>query len=27
LLNQKAGDKVIIEAPGGEFEIEILKIG
>lgn len=27
LLNQKAGDKVKVEAPGGEFEIEILSIG
>lgn len=26
LLNQKAGDKVIVEAPGGEFEIEILSV-
>jgi len=27
LLNQKAGDKVNVEAPGGEFEIEILSVG
>jgi transcription elongation factor GreA len=27
LLNKKAGDKVKVEAPGGEFEIEILSIG
>ena len=27
LLNKKAGDKVIVEAPGGEFEIEILSVG
>lgn len=27
LLNQKPGDKVNVEAPGGEFEIEILSIG
>jgi len=27
LLNQKAGDKVKVEAPGGAFEIEILSIG
>jgi transcription elongation factor GreA len=27
LLNQKAGDKVKVEAPGGEFEIEILSVG
>jgi transcription elongation factor GreA len=27
LLNHKAGDKVKVEAPGGEFEIEILSIG
>jgi transcription elongation factor GreA len=26
LLNKKAGDKVKVEAPGGEFEIEILSI-
>jgi len=26
LLNQKAGDKVNVEAPGGEFEIEILSV-
>jgi len=26
LLNQKAGDKVKVEAPGGEFEIEILSV-
>jgi transcription elongation factor GreA len=27
LLNKKAGDTVKVEAPGGEFEIEILSIG
>jgi transcription elongation factor GreA len=27
LLNKKAGDKVKVEAPGGEFEVEILSIG
>lgn len=27
LLNHKAGDKVKVAAPGGEFEIEILSIG
>jgi transcription elongation factor GreA len=27
LLNHKAGDKVNVEAPGGAFEIEILKVG
>jgi len=27
LLNKKAGDKVNVEAPGGEFEIEILSVG
>ena len=27
LLNKKAGDKVKVEAPGGEFEIEIVSIG
>ena len=27
LLNHKAGDRVNIEAPGGEFEIEILSVG
>jgi transcription elongation factor GreA len=27
LLNHKAGDKVKVEAPGGEFEIEIKSIG
>lgn len=27
LLNQKSGDKVKVEAPGGAFEIEILSIG
>lgn len=27
LLNHKPGDKVKVEAPGGAFEIEILKIG
>lgn len=27
LLNQKAGDKVKVDAPGGAFEIEILSIG
>lgn len=27
LLNKKAGDTVIVEAPGGEFEVEILSIG
>jgi transcription elongation factor GreA len=27
LLNHKAGDKVKVEAPGGAFEIEILKVG
>ncbi len=27
LLNHKAGDTVKVEAPGGEFEIEILSIG
>lgn len=27
LLNKKAGDKVKVEAPGGEFEIEILSVG
>ncbi|MCB2214127.1 transcription elongation factor GreA [bacterium] len=27
LLNHKAGDKVNVEAPGGTFEIEILKVG
>jgi len=27
LLNKKAGDKVKVKAPGGEFEIEILSIG
>ncbi|MEA3326905.1 MAG: transcription elongation factor GreA [Chloroflexota bacterium] len=26
LLNQKAGDKVKVDAPGGEFEIEILSV-
>ena len=26
LLNQKAGDKVKVEAPGGEFEIDILSV-
>jgi transcription elongation factor GreA len=26
LLNNKAGDKVKVEAPGGEFEIEILSV-
>ncbi|MFW5713787.1 MAG: transcription elongation factor GreA [Brevefilum sp.] len=26
LLNKKAGDKVKVEAPGGEFEIEILSV-
>ncbi len=27
LLNKKAGDKVKVEAPGGEFEITILSLG
>ncbi len=27
LLNQKAGDTVKVEAPGGEFEIKILSLG
>ena len=27
LLNHKAGDKVKVEAPGGEFEIDILSVG
>jgi transcription elongation factor GreA len=27
LLNHKAGDRVNVEAPGGEFEIEILSVG
>jgi len=27
LLNHKAGDKVKVEAPGGAFEIDILKVG
>jgi len=27
LLNHKAGDRVKVEAPGGEFEIEILSVG
>jgi transcription elongation factor GreA len=27
LLNHKAGDKVKVEAPGGEFEIEVLSVG
>jgi len=27
LLNKKAGDKVIVEAPGGEFEVDILSVG
>jgi transcription elongation factor GreA len=27
LLNKKAGDKVKVEAPGGEFEVEILSVG
>lgn len=27
LLNHKAGDKVKVEAPGGEFEIEIVSVG
>jgi transcription elongation factor GreA len=27
LLNHKAGDKVKVEAPGGAFEIEVLKVG
>jgi transcription elongation factor GreA len=27
LLNKKAGDKVKVDAPGGEFEVEILSIG
>ena len=27
LLNHKAGDTVKVEAPGGEFEIEILSVG
>jgi transcription elongation factor GreA len=27
LLNHQAGDKVKVEAPGGAFEIEIIKIG
>jgi transcription elongation factor GreA len=27
LLNHKAGDKVKVDAPGGEFEIEILSVG
>jgi transcription elongation factor GreA len=27
LLNHKPGDRVKVEAPGGEFEIEILSIG
>ena len=27
LLNKKAGDKVKVKAPGGEFEIEILSVG
>ena len=26
LLNKKAGDKVKVEAPGGEFEIDILSV-
>jgi transcription elongation factor GreA len=27
LLNHKAGDKVKVEAPGGEFEINVLSVG
>lgn len=27
LLNHKAGDKVKVDAPGGSFEIDIIKIG
>lgn len=27
LLNKKAGDKVKVEAPGGEFEIDIVSVG
>lgn len=27
LLNKKAGDKVKVEAPGGEFEVDILSVG
>ncbi len=27
LLNHKAGDKVKVEAPGGAFDIEIIKVG
>jgi transcription elongation factor GreA len=27
LLNHKAGDKVKVEAPGGAFEIEVIKVG
>jgi transcription elongation factor GreA len=27
LLNHKAGDKVNVDAPGGSFEIDILKVG
>ena len=27
LLNHKAGDKVKVEAPGGAFEVKILKVG
>jgi len=27
LLNHKAGDRVKVEAPGGEFEIDILSVG
>ena len=27
LLNHKAGDKVKVEAPGGAFEIEVMKVG
>jgi len=27
LLNHKAGDKVKVEAPGGAFEIEVVKVG
>lgn len=27
LLNHKAGDKVNVEAPGGAFEIEVIKVG
>jgi transcription elongation factor GreA len=27
LLNKKAGDTVKVEAPGGEFEVEILSVG